>query len=327
MTVEGHAGEHQHGAQRTDLHTAFDLTNNSTDTLNLVTNDLGNTGSGGPLTASNTVNITLNHIDLPPVNTVPGSQTTSENTALTFSAANGNQISVADSDSRGNPEQVTLTVSNGTLALNGTSGLTFTTGTGTANATMTFTGTLANINTALNGLVYTPTSNFAGTDSLQINTSDLGNSGVGGPRSATSTVSMLVNSIQPTVSVPGPQVSSQYGVVFSSANGNAITVGMSNGETVQVSLAATNGTLTLAGTSGLSFSVGNGQGDSTIVFRGTATAANSALNGLTLLTTALSSNLQVSSHESECERQWSVGGGLDYPGAIDSASTAQSKPD
>ena len=121
-----------------------------------------------------------NGFNQPPVNSVPGAQSTNENTPLTFSTAGGNGISISDPDASGGAEQVTLTVSDGNLSLAGTSGLSFSTGTGTGNATMTFTGTLANINAALNGLTYTPTSAYVGTDHLQISTNDLGNTGYGG---------------------------------------------------------------------------------------------------------------------------------------------------
>lgn len=68
-----------------------------------------------------TSNVTA--INEPPVNTVPGPQNTNVNTPITFSGAN--QISISDPDAGGNSVQVTLTVSHGTLTLNGTSGLTF----------------------------------------------------------------------------------------------------------------------------------------------------------------------------------------------------------
>ena len=52
--------------------------------------------------------------------------------------------------------QETLTATNGTLTLGTTAGLNFSVGTGTNNSTMTFTGTVAAINTALQGLIYRP---------------------------------------------------------------------------------------------------------------------------------------------------------------------------
>ena len=68
------------------------------------------------------------------------------------------------------------------MTLSGVSGLTFSTGDGTGDATMTFTGTIANINAALNGLSFSPTANFNGAASLQIITNDQGNTGSGGAR-------------------------------------------------------------------------------------------------------------------------------------------------
>ena len=95
-------------------------------------------------------------------------------------------------DAGGSPVQVTLTGTNGTVTLAGTAGLTFTVGTGAGDATMTFTGTIANINAALNGLSFAPGLNFNGAASLQIVTNDQGNTGTGGPLSATDTVAIAV---------------------------------------------------------------------------------------------------------------------------------------
>jgi hypothetical protein len=270
------------------------LTNNSSDTLNLVANDLGNTGSGGPRTASSTVNITLNHVDLPPVNSVPAGQTTQENVPLVFSAANGNAISIADSDANGKSEQVTLTATNGTLTLSGTSGLTFTGG-ANGSATITALGTLANLNNALNGLNFTPSANYAGAASLQLVTNDLGNTGIGGSLSTTTVTNITVNAVLPTLTVPPAQQSQNVALVFSSTNGNQIIVGSSGGGagTLGVMLTATNGTMTLAGTAGLGFTSGNGQGNTAMTFSGAASAINAALNGMIFQTSALNAGLQI----------------------------------
>ncbi len=137
-----------------------------------------------------------------PVTNLPGTQTIMENTSLVFSSSNGDQISVADSDSRGYPEQVSLAVLNGTLTLSGTTGLTFSSGTGTGDASMQFTGTITDINNALNGLTYTPAANFSGTDGLGVTINDLGNTGAGGPQSASGSVSITVKQAPPTVATP-----------------------------------------------------------------------------------------------------------------------------
>src|SRR5207249_2086564 len=80
-----------------------------------------------------------------PVNNLPASQITNEDTNIVFNVANGNAISITDVDAASGSLHVTLTATNGLLTLTATTALTFTTGDGTADATMTFTGTIANI--------------------------------------------------------------------------------------------------------------------------------------------------------------------------------------
>jgi hypothetical protein len=140
---------------------------------------------GLPCAAASTVN-------QPPVNGVPGPQTVVENAQVVFSTANGNAVSVSDPDAGSNPLKVTLTVAHGTLTLAGTTGLSFTNGNGTANPTMTFTGTAAFINLALNGLTYRPAANFAGADTLTIVTDDQGFLGSGGAKTDTDSVALTV---------------------------------------------------------------------------------------------------------------------------------------
>lgn len=130
-----------------------------------------------------------------PVISAPGAQATNEDTALVFSFDNGNRISISDIDAGSNPVQVTLTVTNGTISLASIEDLTFSTGDGFDDTTMTFTGTVSDINAALNGLTYTPAPNFNGAASLQITTDDLGNTGAGGPQSDTTTVNITVNPV------------------------------------------------------------------------------------------------------------------------------------
>jgi outer membrane protein OmpA-like peptidoglycan-associated protein len=57
---------------------------------------------------------------------------------------------------------------------------------------MIFTGTIANINTALNGMTFTPTLDYFGGATIQIVTDDQGNVGVGGPKTDTDTVNINV---------------------------------------------------------------------------------------------------------------------------------------
>jgi hypothetical protein len=84
-----------------------------------------------------------------------GQETTTENTPRIFRASNGNSISVADSDSES--VEVNLSVTNGTLTLNSLTGLT---GSGNGSNSLIYTGKQADINAALEGLIYTPNPNF-----------------------------------------------------------------------------------------------------------------------------------------------------------------------
>jgi hypothetical protein len=362
---------------------------------------------------SATRGIAITAVNDGPVNTVPGPQTTNEDTAKVFSSGNANQISVADVDLGANPIKITLTATNGTLTLATTAGLSFTTGDGTADATMVFTGTLAAVNTALNGMSFAPTPDFNGAASLQIISDDQGSTGTGGALTDTDTVNITVNAqndapvvtttagnlaytenagavaIDPgltvtdadnanlvgaTVAITGGFVSAQdtlaftnqlgitgnynsgTGVltltgtttvanyqtalrtvtyqnnsdnptltrtvtftaddgtstgsasrgiaitavndppvntvpgnqgtaqntplVFSSGNSNQVSVADPDATSLQVTLTVTNGTLTLSGVTGLSFTAGDGTADTTMTFTGTIANINTALNGM-----------------------------------------------
>src|SRR5204862_282044 len=126
-------------------------------------------------------------------NTVPGPQALLEEGAVTFSVAAGNALRVSDVDVSAGLMQVTLNASGGTLTLGTPGVVTFSAGDGTADPTMTFTATLASINTALNGLSFTPTANFGGAGQLAIFVSDLGAAGTGGTLTAQGTVNITIN--------------------------------------------------------------------------------------------------------------------------------------
>ncbi|MCP5303552.1 MAG: tandem-95 repeat protein [Pseudomonadales bacterium] len=137
---------------------------NGSDTLTITSTDANSA------TDVDTVAITVSSVNDAPVNTVPGTQATNEDTLLTFNAANGNLISIADD--AGAALVVTLSVANGTVTLSGTAGLTFATGDGTADTSMSFSGTVENINAALDGLQYNPTPDYNGSDTLTITSYD-----------------------------------------------------------------------------------------------------------------------------------------------------------
>ena len=254
-------------------------------TLTLATDDQGNTGSGGALTDTDTVGITVNAVNDVPLNSVPAAQSMDEDALLVFSTLNGNLISVSDLDVGGADLQITLAVNDGTLTLAQLVGLSFTVGDGTADSTMTFTGTAASINAALDGMSFDPNADFNGAVTLTLATDDQGNTGSGGALADTDTVGITVNAVNdaPLSTVPVAQnVDEDGSLVFSILNGNLISVSDLDlsGADLQVTLGVNDGTLTLAQTLGLSFTVGDGSADSAMTFTGTAASINAALDGM-----------------------------------------------
>jgi hypothetical protein len=205
---------------------------NGPDSFTFTAND----GSVGSSPA--TVSITVASDNDAPFNSVPGPQTTNQETALVFSSGNGNQIAVIEVDAGSSLIRVTLTATNGTLTLSGTTGLSFTVGDGTADPTMTFIGTVTNINSALNGLSFTPANSFSGAASLTITANDQGNTGAGGAKSDTDSINITV--VGRTL-----QFSSANYTVSEGAGSATITVtrlgGTTNPATVQVATSDLSG--------------------------------------------------------------------------------------
>ena len=150
----------------------------------IVSNLINGGGSGGGgantdavfnQTSSANVNITITplavNIDLSSktiTGSTPGSQSTPENTSLKFSSDNSNAISIAGIDDNGGTVQ--LIASHGTLTLGSANGLTSVAG--NHSNSVFISGTLSNLNAALQGLVFTPDSNYVGLDTLQIITNN-----------------------------------------------------------------------------------------------------------------------------------------------------------
>jgi VCBS repeat-containing protein len=143
--------------------------------------------SDGSLT-SNTgrVNITVHAVNDAPVNTVPGTQTTREDVTLTFSAATNNAISVTDVDAGNASIEVTLTAVNGKIQKPGSFNST---------ASQVLSGSVASINSVLDGLRFVPDTDFNGTASLTIATNDKGNTGNGGAKTDSDTISITVTPV------------------------------------------------------------------------------------------------------------------------------------
>lgn len=226
-------------------------------------------------------------IAVAPQNILPAPLQLIQNTPLTFSAGLGTQLAVSDPSAGGKTIQVTLVSTAGTLALSQTTGLSFTAGSN-GSASMTIRGTLADINSALEGSVFTPTLDALGAASVHMTTSDLA---LGGDVALTLTdddtlaITLVApgTSLAPVITAPtAVQANAGSTLVLSAANGSVISVADLDaaGSDLRVTIGATHGTLTLATTAGLTFSTGDGTDDDTLVFTGTVAEINAALAGL-----------------------------------------------
>ncbi|HHQ4475954.1 TPA: retention module-containing protein [Aeromonas veronii] len=164
------------------------------DALTMVTNDQGNTGSGGALSDTDVLPIEVQPVNDAPVNQLPGSMTVKEDGSLSLSG-----VSVKDVDAGSAPVSMVLRVEHGVLTLLGATGAVMVQGAGTSEITLV--GSLADLNQLLaSNLHYEPAKDFWGEDILTVTTSDQGNTGAGGPLSDTDQVTITVT---PEPDMPG----------------------------------------------------------------------------------------------------------------------------
>lgn len=162
---------------------------NGTATITLLVDDRGNTGGGGPKTDEKTISVAVSPVNDAPSLTVPASQTVNEDEPLTLS-----QISVADPDADEIPDgglELTLSATSGTLTFGDLTGLTVTAGEN-SSSTLAVRGSVAALNAALSSLTYQGFQDYNGVDMIAVSVSDLGNTGAGGPLSASDTIPVTV---------------------------------------------------------------------------------------------------------------------------------------
>ena len=245
VTITGTAA--QINAALAGLAYTGNLNFNGGDTLTVATSD-------GTATDTDTVAITVNAVNDPPVNTVPGAQSVAEDTALPIAG-----VSVADIDSTA--LTTTLSVANGILNVIAGGGVT-----GNGTASVTITGTAAQINTALAGLAYTGNLNFNGVDTLTVATSD-------GTATDTDTVAITVNAVNdaPVNTVPGAQSVAEDTILPIAG----VSVADSDSSALTTTLSVSSGTLNVIAGAGVT-----GNGSASVTITGTAAEINAALAGL-----------------------------------------------
>jgi uncharacterized delta-60 repeat protein len=264
----------------------LDFESNATHTITVRVNDIGG------LSYDEAFTVALKDLDEPPVNTVPDAQTTAEDIILTFSSANGNQIFI--SDDHGETPTVIVSVGNGTLTVSG-AGSAVVGGDGTAAVTLS--GSVANINVALNGLQYNANPDWNGMDVLNVFTTD------GGAQQDIDTVQINVTAVNdaPVMTLPGGSMTYTEGdpatVIDASAtvsdidstdfNTGALIVSFVSGsDSAKDTLAIRNqgmgaGQIGLSGTSDVTFggvvigayTGGSNGADLVIILNGSATSA------------------------------------------------------
>ncbi len=255
--------------------------------------DNGGTANGGMDTTSisHAATVGVVAVNDAPVLTAPATIAVVEDVTSVLTG-----ISISDVDAGLGSVTVSFSVPSGTLAATSGSGVTVG---GSGTGTLTLSGTVADINAfiAASGLSFVTASNAATNVVLTVAVDDGGNtgtdpglSGTGSSEADVTTVTLVVSAVNdaPVNSLPASATVDQDAVlVFSGGNGNLISLSDvdAGGGTVRVTLTASNGLLTLSGTSGLSFLVGSGAGDGTVTFEGSITDINNALNGLSFTPT------------------------------------------
>jgi hypothetical protein len=185
-------------------------------------------------------------------------QTTAEDTNLVFDAAHDNAIRVSDLGAGGASETLTLTVLHGALTLAAAGNLSIVANAGSSNIQLT--GTLADINAALDGLIYRPDQDYNGTDTLTLDLNDNGNNG-GAAQSTSVLVPIEITAVNdaPAVSnaIPDQSVaedtawSFQFAAnAFTDPEGDAITFAatLGSGDPLPAWLSFNAATRTFSGT-------------------------------------------------------------------------------
>ncbi|MDZ7858116.1 cadherin domain-containing protein [Sphaerotilus sp.] len=180
-----------------------------------------------------------------------------------------------------------ISAASGNVVLSGTTIGTYTNSAGTLVFTFNASATNARVNSAMQQIAYANSSD-APPATVQINwTLNDGNTGAQGTGGAlavvgSSTVNITGVNDAPALDLSGAQSLPTNGSrVFSAGNGNALTVSdVDNGAgLLQLTLSVSTGSFTLASISGLVFSTGDGTADASMVFTGSQTNINAALNG------------------------------------------------
>ena len=136
----------------------------------------------------------------------------------------GNLISISDADAANNAVEVTLSVDEGTITIVNPDPLgriAYLSGDGFEDASVTFTGSVADVNKAMEWISYRSAADYSGTATLTITTDDLGNVGTGGSLTDTDTITIEV---APASFASSPSYATLPSTLDSSLDGDGIQV-------------------------------------------------------------------------------------------------------
>ncbi|MFJ3484666.1 DUF4214 domain-containing protein [Pseudomonas sp. NPDC090202] len=193
------------------------------------------TVSDGHSSASVNTTVDLVAINDAPVVTLSATQSVRQDTALVFSSANHNAITISDVDAGNSSMTATLVANHGVVTVSPGSGALVLIDSITGYVSVT--GTLAQINAALNGLKFTPDTAYTGHASLSVLIDDQGQS-AGHPDpltdlksiditvSATPVTPPVTPPTNPPVTVDGVPVTTTQVTLPNGETGNSISVGL-----------------------------------------------------------------------------------------------------
>jgi VCBS repeat-containing protein len=243
--------------------------------------DDGGTENGGVDTsAPQSFTISVSAVNDAPVLTLPGTQTRLEDDPSPLEITG---TSLSDVDAGSGALQVTLTAlgtgatnTAGTISIASSGGVTVT---GNNSNSVTLVGTLTDLNNALSRFNYQNRLNINGTDRIVVSVSDRGNTGSGGARSDTRTLTVNIDAVNdaPVLTISGNTTRPAVEDTLTSISGITVSDVDAGSSPIEVSLSATQGLLTL-NPAGLASS--NGVGTNTVTLSGTVAALNTALGSL-----------------------------------------------
>lgn len=206
LTITGQASPADYEAVLATL-TYENTSENPDDTprnLSLVVTDENNTDSGAGQSIINVV-----PVNDPPEVTVPGQIIATEEIEQAVPGVSVSDIDAGDADIR-----VTVSADNGALSVPATAGVTIV---GDDTGNLVLTGSVDDINAALDQLTYTGNQDFSGADTITVTANDLGNTG-GGALTDSETIPVTVNDVNDP-----PVVTTNDGAIY--PNGGTIVIG------------------------------------------------------------------------------------------------------